>query len=101
MSSPWPYQFISLSEEDKLRRRELLDLRGQYAQWSILLAIFAVKIFQGLTAANSSNLPKRAVSKWDRPLVSGLAETRRQYLICGLWLSWLVGLSVWNSGEGM
>lgn len=82
-----------------MHRRELLDLRGQYAQWSILLAIFAVKTLKGLTAANTG--PNKTISKWDRPLFAGWAETRRQYLVCGLWLSWLFGLSVWNSGEGM
>jgi hypothetical protein len=33
----WPYHFISLSEDDKLHRREMLDLRGCYAQWSIIV----------------------------------------------------------------
>lgn len=101
MSSVWPYQFISLSEDDKLHRRTLLDVRGQYAQWSIIFAILAIKTMRALTTINSSNLPKKPPSNWDRPLMPGWAETRRQYLVCGLWLSWLVTLSVWHSGEGM
>lgn len=101
MSSPWPYQFLALSEEDKVNRRVLLDLRGQYAQWSIIFAILAIKILKALTTINSKNQSKRSLSGWDRPLFAGWFETRRQYLICGLWLSWLVALSVWSSGEGM
>lgn len=85
---PWPYHFISLSEDDKLHRRELLDLRGCYAQWSIIVVIVAIRIFRFAT---------RSTAKWDG-LVSGKT---RQYLVCGLWLLWLVGLSIWNSGDGM
>lgn len=84
----WPYHFISLSENDKLHRRELLDLRGYYAQWSIIVVIVAIRIFRFAT---------RSTAKWDR-LVSGKT---RQYLVCGLWLLWLVGLSIWGSGDGM
>ncbi|KAJ5084590.1 hypothetical protein NUU61_009169 [Penicillium alfredii] len=104
MSFPWPYHFISLSEDEKLRRRELLDLRGFYAQWSIILAIIAIRIYRALAKApaNSSSASGQRcgpISSWDRPLVSGWIETRRHYLVCGLWLLWLLSLSVWNSGD--
>ncbi|CAI7570588.1 unnamed protein product [Penicillium viridicatum] len=82
----WPYHFISLSEDDKLHRKELLDLRGYYAQWSIIVVIVTIRIFRFAT---------RSTAKWDG-LVSGKT---RQYLVCGLWLLWLVGLSIWNSGD--
>lgn len=101
MSFQWPYQFITLSEEDKVQRRALLDLRGQYAQWSIIFAILIVKTMKTSTTFSSGNRPKRSSSIWDRPLFPGWAETRGQYLACGLWLSWLVALSAWNSGNGM
>lgn len=84
----WPYQFISLSKDDMLHRRELLDLRGYYAQWSIVVVIVAIRIFRFAT---------RSTAKRDG-LVSGKT---RQYLVCGLWLLWLSGLSIWNSGNGM
>jgi hypothetical protein len=103
MSSLWPYHFISLSESDKLNRRDLLDLRGHYAQLSIVLAIIAVRVFRSLATASgkTSKSARGLPSWWDRPLVPGWIETRRQYFICGLWLLWLLSLSVWNSGEGM
>ncbi|KAJ5487270.1 hypothetical protein N7530_001570 [Penicillium desertorum] len=82
----WPYHFISLSEDDKLHRRELLDLRGCYAQWSIVVVIVAIRIFRFAT---------RSTTRWNG-LVSGKA---RQYMVCGLWLLWLLGLSIWNSGD--
>lgn len=106
MPSPWPYAFVSLSEEEKLRRRELLDLRGTYAQWSVIVVIVALRLYQiWATAqldAGTTLKPRRGPSSWwDRPLVAGWIETRRQYLVCGLWLLWLLSLSVWNSGNGM
>lgn len=106
MSSPWPYAFTSLSEEEKLRRRELLDLRGTYAQWSVIVVIVTLRLYQSWTTAQipggTGPKPRRGPSSWwDRPIVVGWIETRRQYLVCGLWLLWLLSLSVWNSGNGM
>lgn len=106
MSSFWPYHFISLTEEEKIRRRELLDLRGSYAQWSIIVAIVVLRVYQSWATAQISadGVPKQhrgPSSWWGRPLVAGWIETRRQYLVCGLWLLWLLSLSVWNSGEGI
>ncbi|OQE10998.1 hypothetical protein PENVUL_c003G01361 [Penicillium vulpinum] len=82
----WPYQFISLSEDEKLHRRELLDLRGYYAQWSIIVVIVAIRIFRFTT---------RSTAKRD----ARVSAKTRHYLVCGLWLSWLLGLSIWNSGD--
>ncbi|KAJ5586990.1 uncharacterized protein N7459_002755 [Penicillium hispanicum] len=104
MTLSWPWHFVALSDEDKLHRRELLDLRGSYAQWSVIVVIVAIRIYQGWATAFSSvrgasKPPHGPASGWDRPLIAGSLETRRQYFICGLWLLWLFGLSVWNSGE--
>ena len=84
----WPYHFISLSEDDKLHRREMLDLRGCYAQWSIVVVIVAIQIFR---------FSSKSTTGWNG-LVSGKA---RQYIVCGMWLLWLLSLSIWNSGDGM
>lgn len=103
MGALWPYQFVSLSQEEILQRRELLDLRGSIAQWSLLVATFAIKYYQSwVTASVQDNGTRRQpVSWWDRPIVTGWLESRRQYALCGLWLLWLLSLSVWNSGDGM
>ncbi|KAJ5130916.1 uncharacterized protein N7515_006955 [Penicillium bovifimosum] len=82
----WPYHFTSLSEDDQLRRQVLLDLRGFYAQVSFVLVISVLRFIC---------LTTKSTNEWDGP-VSG--KTRR-YLVCGLWLSWLVGLAMWNSGD--
>lgn len=84
----WSYHFVSLSEDEKLHRRELLDLRGHYAQSSIVLAILAVRAFR---------FAQKSTTKRDAP---ALGNTRR-YLLCGAWLVWLLGLCVWGSGQGM
>jgi hypothetical protein len=109
MSSSWPWHFITIAGDDKIRRRELLDLRGSYAQWSVIIAMSVLRVYQAWAthsaASTNGTAPSRprrgTVSWWDRPLVAGWIETRRQYLVSGLWLLWLTGLSVWNSGEGM
>ncbi|KAJ5163457.1 uncharacterized protein N7500_005287 [Penicillium coprophilum] len=82
----WPYHFVSLSEIDQVHRRDLLDLRGYYAQWSAIIVIVAIRILRFAT---------RSSVKHGGP-VSG---KNRQYLVCGLWLLWLLGLSIWNSGD--
>ncbi|CAI7637651.1 unnamed protein product [Penicillium manginii] len=107
MSSSWPWHFITIAGDDKIRRRELLDLRGSYAQWSVIIAMSVLRVYQAWAthsaASTNGTAPSRprrgTVSWWDRPLVAGWIETRRQYLVSGLWLLWLTGLSVWNSGE--
>ncbi|KAJ5938822.1 hypothetical protein N7466_001956 [Penicillium verhagenii] len=100
----WPWHFVTVSEEEKLHRRELLDVRGAFAQWSILIVIVILRVIYQ-TWKTPSQTEKKAkasrgpVSWWDRPLVAGWLETRRQYALCFLWLSWLFGLCVWNSGD--
>ncbi|KAJ5678193.1 uncharacterized protein N7477_003826 [Penicillium maclennaniae] len=104
MSSAWPWHFITVSEEEKSHRRDLLDLRGVIAQGSILVVIIVLRVYQAWATAQipgGAPKPRRPISWWDRPLITGWLETRRQYLVCGVWLSWLVGLAVWNSGDGM
>ncbi|KAJ5973665.1 hypothetical protein N7481_010875 [Penicillium waksmanii] len=106
-SSSWPWHFITVSGDDKIRRRELLDIRGSYAQWSVIIVMSVLRVYQAwvthsAASANgtASSRPRRGpASWWDRPLVTGWIETRRQYFVCGLWLLWLTGLSIWNSGE--
>lgn len=104
MSSSWPWHFVPVSEEEKLRRRELLDLRGALAQVSIVVVIIALRAYQAwATAQIPDDVPKTRrgpSSWWDRPLVAGWIENRRQYLVCSVWLAWLLGLAVWNSGDG-
>jgi hypothetical protein len=104
MHFSWPYRFVIPSEEEKLLRRELLDLRGSYAQWSIIAVIIVLRVYQGWAKSVAEIYPKKRrgpTSWWDRPIVAGWLETRRQHALCGLWLLWLVSLSVWNSGDGM
>ncbi|KAJ5122083.1 Phenylalanine--tRNA ligase beta subunit [Penicillium atrosanguineum] len=103
MSSTWPWHFITVSEEEKSQRRDLLDLRGVIAQGSILVVIIVLRVYQAWATAQipgDAPKPRRGLTSWwDRPLVTGWLETRRQYLVCGVWLSWLVGLAVWKSGD--
>lgn len=105
MESLWPYHFVSLSEDEKFHRRERLNARGVYAQSSLVIVLCAVRIYQicatVLFRANGAPSRHGPVSWWDRPPVAGWLETRRQYLVCGLWLGWLLTLAVWRSGDGM
>ena len=107
MGLSWPWRvIISLSDEEKLRRRELLDLRGSYAQWSVIVIIVTLRIYRSWIVASgpvdgTSKSGRGLTSWWDRPLFAGWLETRRQYLTCGLWLLWLLSLSMWNTGGGI
>lgn len=101
----WPYHFVTPSEQEKVRRRELLDLRGSYAQWSIVFMIVAIRAYQFWVQSSAqhdteSKRQRAQLLWWDRPLFAGWLETRRQYALCGIWLLWLLGLAVWNSGDG-
>ncbi|PKY04256.1 hypothetical protein P168DRAFT_253187 [Aspergillus campestris IBT 28561] len=91
MSFPW--HFVSVSTEAKQHRRELLDLRGYYAQISVVLAIVSIRLY------NLRRKPAVLRSWWDAPPFPGWRETRRQYAVCLVWLGWLVGLSAWNTGD--
>ncbi|PWY95812.1 rerric reductase like transmembrane component [Aspergillus sclerotioniger CBS 115572] len=94
MSFSWPWHFITLSDAEKQQRRELLDLRGFYAQCSVLVALVLVRPTE--RRSRRKNLER---SWLDSPPFAGWMETRRQYIVCLIWLGWLLGLSVWNSGE--
>jgi len=104
MSSSWPWHFVAVSDAEKQQRRELLTLRGYYAQLSIVIAIGLFR----LVIASSSSYHRREkptgrsrYKSWlDEPLFNGWFETRRQYLICPIWLVWLLSLSAWNTGDG-
>lgn len=104
MSSSWPWHFVAVSDAEKQQRRELLTLRGYYAQLSIVIAIGLFR----LVVASSSSYHRREkptgrsrYKPWlDEPLFNGWFETRRQYLICSIWLVWLLSLSTWNTGDG-
>ncbi|KAF7715170.1 Uncharacterized protein PECH_007485 [Penicillium ucsense] len=99
----WPYQFVTPSEEEKVRRRELLDLRGSYAQYSIILMAIVLRVYQVRAHFAQGEIKDQRrrgqLTWWDRPLFAGWLETRRQYALCGLWLLWLIGLSFWNTGN--
>ncbi|KAL1971115.1 hypothetical protein VTN77DRAFT_66 [Rasamsonia byssochlamydoides] len=99
MSLSWPYHFVSLSKEEIQRRRNALDLRGYYAQLSALAVIAAISLYR---LYHKGHLTRRTPTKrswWDLPPFQGWAETRKQYSIVLLWLVFLLGLSLWNTGD--
>lgn len=89
---------MSVSDEELQRRREVLDLKGQYAQISALTVLGLLCILK--LRGNNSNSKHAAKSWWDMPAKSGASETRKQYAVTLLWLAWLTGISVWNAGDG-
>ncbi|KAL4741829.1 hypothetical protein BDV11DRAFT_181978 [Aspergillus similis] len=103
MSSSWPWHFVAISDSEKQHRRELLSLRGNYAQLSILLAIVLFRVYIALLPLDQqhqrSNRRSRQNAWLDAPLFSGWVETRRQYSVCLLWLTWLLCLTVWRTGD--
>ncbi|KAL4982425.1 hypothetical protein BDW68DRAFT_170817 [Aspergillus falconensis] len=103
MSSSWPWHFVAVSDAEKQHRRELLSLRGYYAQLSILLAIVLFRVYIALFPLEQQHLKhnrRPRLKSWlDGPLFSGWFETRRQYSVCLFWLTWLLGLSMRKTGD--
>ncbi|PCH07473.1 Hypothetical protein PENO1_011580 [Penicillium occitanis (nom. inval.)] len=95
----WPYRFIfSVSDEELQRRRNTLDSRGQYAQFSALILLGAFFLYGlGRRTRFEQNKGK---SWWDTPAIRGGSETRKQYAVTLSWLLWLVSLSIWRTGDG-
>ncbi|KAA8644687.1 putative metalloreductase Fre8 [Aspergillus tanneri] len=105
MSLTWPWHFVSVSPAEKQHRRELLDLRGYYAQGSVLLVIVLTRLYKVYSESTKSadrpnNRRSRRPKSWlDSPPLAGWVETRRQYIFSLIWLGWLLSLSVWNTGD--
>ncbi|KAE8146426.1 hypothetical protein BDV25DRAFT_162467 [Aspergillus avenaceus] len=103
MSSEWPWQFVSVSPTEKQHRRELLNLRGYYAQGALVLAIILIRLYNNYFSApskpNGSRSRNKQRSWFDSPPFANWIETRKQYLVCFIWLGWLLGLSFWKSGN--
>ncbi|PGH17343.1 hypothetical protein AJ79_01227 [Helicocarpus griseus UAMH5409] len=104
-SSLWPYRYTSPTPDQLRERRELLTLRGQYAQLSVLVFLLMLGVYRLATRKSSSSsaagTQKRTPkSSWlDTPLEPGAPESRRQYLVAGAWFVWLLALSVWRTGD--
>ncbi|BDD59346.1 hypothetical protein MPDQ_007585 [Monascus purpureus] len=106
MPPSWPYRFLALSPAEIQHRRELLDLRGYYAQLSAIAIVLLVRVYRSCILlpresgnGNSERRPfPRPKSWWDMPPCQGWRETRKQYMVTLLWLGWLLGLSVWGAG---
>ncbi|PGH04845.1 hypothetical protein AJ80_08454 [Polytolypa hystricis UAMH7299] len=104
----WPYHFISLTPSQIQERRDLLNLRGHYAQISALIVVVCVSVYRRVIIGGRGNNNRgkkergllRKPSSWlDRPPVKGWGETRREYLVAMGWLVLMVGISGWRTGE--
>ncbi|OAX80809.1 hypothetical protein ACJ72_04852 [Emergomyces africanus] len=102
---------LYFSTPEQLReRRELLALRGEYAQLStlILLLMFSVYRFTARRRTGRSKFDRGSdggsfslpLSAWlESPFMHGGAETRGQYMVAMVWMMWLFGLSAWRTGD--
>ena len=102
MTSFWPYHFQSLTPEQVRHRRELLDLRGFYAQCLAIILILIVRAAQTWKRRNNNDQNSSTGEKswWDFPPVAGWQETRRQYAGALVWLASLMSLAIWRTGGG-
>ncbi|KAK2758095.1 hypothetical protein FQN53_008372 [Emmonsiellopsis sp. PD_33] len=104
MPSIWPYRYTSPTPSQLQERRNLLTLRGEYAQVSALVFLFLFSVYRYATASarKASRSRSRSVKKsWlDSPLSPQQGpETCRQYLVATAWLVWLIVLSAWRTGN--
>ena len=123
----FPYHFVALNDEQNLRRRQLLDGYGQFAQLSILLLPLIYQLCLGMrlliSRIWSSNL--QAAKDHRSPVVSSFKQptsgyvtnllaqvrwfldgelfegwnTRQEWLVAGLWAMWLLVLVFKDTGD--
>ena len=122
-----PYHFVKLSDEQNLRRRQLLDGYGQFAQLSILLLPLIYQLCLGMRLLISRIWPSkpRAVKEHQSPIISNMKRptsdyaatvlartrwfldeeiregwnTRQEWLIASLWTIWLLVLVFKDTGD--
>ena len=124
----FPYHFVDLNNEQNLRRRQLLDGYGQFAQLSILLLPLVYHIGFGLRLLISRTWPFKSpqtVKAHQSPVVSGFRQrpkgkftnlltrirwfldeevfvgwnTRQEWLAAILWTMWLLVLVFRDTGD--
>ena len=123
----FPYHFVDLNNEQNLRRRQLLDGYGQFAQLSILLLPLVCQLCFGLRLLISRTWPfkSQTVKEHQSPVVSGFKQsprgnltnlltrvrwfldeevfvgwnTRQEWLAAILWTMWLLVLVFRNTGD--
>lgn len=116
----FPYHFVTLDDEQDLRRRQLLDGYGRFAQFSILLLPLIYQLCLGMRLLISRiwTSKPQAAKEHQSPVVSGFKQparghsaillarsrwflggeivegwgTRQEWLIAGLWAMWLLVL---------
>lgn len=126
----WPYRFVDLSKEEVQIRRQTLDRYGSYAQYSALTPIIIALLFRLGTylsqrwqsGASYSAVPgspelktrrqswghswEAAIKKWkwwlaDDVYFMGQHWGQKDQWVFGLaWASWLLVLSVLETGDG-
>ena len=123
------WRFVTLDTAQSARRRELLDIYGQVAQFSALIPLLAfptilalrliLKKVEGFVgpAEKEHQSPqvlrfpktfKNPSSNWwgrvqwalDEEVLDGWGA-RREWLVGGLWTLWLLVLAVKDTGDGM
>ncbi|KAL9137918.1 MAG: hypothetical protein Q9175_000873 [Cornicularia normoerica] len=124
----FPYHFVTLNDEQNLRRRQLLDGYGQFAQLSILLLPLIYQLCLGMYLLLSRLWPLKppqAVKEHRSPVISSFKQpatgypknvsarirwfldeevlegwnTRQEWLVTGLWAMWLLGLVFRDTGD--
>ena len=122
------YHFVTTNNEQNLRRRQLLDSYGQFAQLSILLLPLIYQLCLGFRLLISRIWPfkpSQAVKEHQSPVVSGFKQpargtftnllarirwyldeeilvgwnTRQEWLIATLWTMWLLVLVFKDTGD--
>ena len=123
----FPYHFVNLNDEQNLRRRQLLDGYGQFAQLSILLLPLIYQLCLGvhLLASRLWSAQPQAVKEHQSPVVSNFKKpdrrpstnllarvrwfldeevfegwnTRQEWLVAILWTVWLLVLVFKDTGD--
>lgn len=124
----WPYHFVDLTETQKHERRVLIDRYGIYSQLSALVPVALYQLYRlagwvykerQRTKVNYTAVPSSPDRKKQRTSSAGRfrAQWRRfvwwlggevatgwglrgHWIATTIWLSWLLFLSVYKTGDG-
>lgn len=96
----WPYQFVDLTEQQKDRRRELLDRHALIAQISPLAPLLVVQIVYFISQMNRKRDSQKTLEVPSSPYLKGQSFASAQTWTIRLRkLAWLMGNDVVVFGE--
>lgn len=99
----WDYDYVSLTDEQKLLRRAQLDWAGYYVILSQLLVGVLVGLYRNTSGGSGGGRLRRLMWKLYDPISLRYPKLRcwRDWLVVAAWTGWCMSLVVVNTGNGL